>query len=347
MYLTHPSFSQTNKQVLKVTPIAYEEDFPFPYNNFVFAVHINRESTPPKEENLRAKQPGCQTIPVDEETFICRVPNPLSGYNDKVRVQNEVAALSLAREALQPSLLSHLVPRVYGWASAENGGNGWILQQYMSGSGPLAEFSSWSEEDKANILEQMADVLACLQRFQLPSTIDQYGGVGFDAEGNYVNTALSMYDAGPFETYPELLRATITSKLIKADGDSRVRGWRDNGIRARLDEFLNRGLPTLLQGVASLDKVLVHADFCKISPPILSKKKKKTPEEEEEEEEEESTLSLTNQTPLDSSRQHPLRPINQKTNRHLRLRFRPHQLRRRRIFPISRPRHWSFSLHPR
>lgn len=284
MICTHPSLSQTNKQVLKVTPIAYEEDFPFPYNNFVFAVHINRESTPPKEENLRAKQPGCQTIPVDEETFICRVPNPLSGYNDKVRVQNEVAALSLAREALQPSLLSHLVPRVYGWASAENGRNGWILQQYMSGSGPLAEFSSWSEEDKANILDQMADVLACLQRFQLPSTIDRYGGVGFDAEGNYVNTALSMYDAGPFETYPELLRATITSKLIKADGDSRVRGWRDNGIRARLDEFLNRGLPTLLQGVASLDKVLVHADFCKISPPILSKKKKKTPEEEEEEE---------------------------------------------------------------
>lgn len=143
----------------------------------------------------------------------------------------------------------------------------------MSGSGPLAEFSSWSEEDKANILDQMADVLACLQRFQLPSTIDQYGGVGFDAEGNYVNTALSMYDAGPFETYPELLRATITSKLIKADGDSRVRGWRDNGIRVRLDEFLNRGLPTLLQGVASLDKVLVHADFCKISPPILPKRR--------------------------------------------------------------------------
>lgn len=205
MICTHPSLSQTNKQVLKVTPIAYEEDFPFPYNNFVFAVHINRESTPPKE-TLRAKQPGCQTIPVDEETFICRVPNPLSGYNDKVRVQNEVAALSLAREALQPSLLSHLVPRVYGWASAENGGYGWILQQYMSGSGPLAEFPSWSEEDKANILEQMADVLACLQRFQLPSTIDQYGGVGFDVEGNYVNTALSMYDAGPFETYPVAAR---------------------------------------------------------------------------------------------------------------------------------------------
>lgn len=347
MICTHPSLSQTNKQVLKVTPIAYEEDFPFPYNNFVFAVHINRESTPPKE-TLRAKQPGCQTIPVDEETFICRVPNPLSGYNDKVRVQNEVAALSLAREALQPSLLSHLVPRVYGWASAENAGYGWIFQQYMSGSGPLAEFSSWSEQDKANILDQMADVLACLQCFQLPSTIDQYGGVGFDAEGNYVNTALSMYDAGPFETYPELLRATITFKLVKADGDSRVRGWRDNGIRARLDEFLNRGLPTLLQGVASLDKVLVHADFCEISPPILFKKK--APEEEEEEEEGRGRgkhTSANKQTPLASSRQHSLRPINQKTNRHLRLRFRPHQLRRRRIFPISRPRHWSFSLHPR
>lgn len=218
----------------------------------------------------------------------------------------------------------------------------------MSGTGPLAEFSSWSEEDKANILDQMADVLACLQRFQLPSTIDQYGGVGFDAEGNYVNTTLSMYDAGPFETYPELLRATITSKLIKADGDSRVRGWRDNGIRARLDEFLNRGLPTLLQGVASLDKVLVHADFCKISPPILSTKESSRRGGRRRRRRGRGKHTFANkQTPLNSSRQHPLRPINQKTNRHLRLRFRPHQLRRRRIFPISRPRHWSFSLHPR
>jgi len=53
-------------------------------------------------------------------TFIFRLPNPVSGYKDKVRVENEVAPLSLAREALQPKL-AHLVPRVFGWASVKEG----------------------------------------------------------------------------------------------------------------------------------------------------------------------------------------------------------------------------------
>lgn len=251
----------------KVNTVAYQEGFPFPYNNFVFAVHVDRSAS--QNPPLSSKQPGSQPIPANESTFIFRLPNPVSGYNNKVRVQNEVAALSLAREALQPSL-SHLVPRVYGWASAEHG-QGWILQQHMSGDCLLDEFSSLSAQGKANILEQMADILACFQRFQLPSTIDKYGGIRFDESGKYVNTALSIFDAGPFETYPELLRATITSKLTQADSDTRVRGWRNNGIRARLDEFLDRGLPVLLQDVASLDKVLVHADFCEITSPIRSK----------------------------------------------------------------------------
>lgn len=134
----------------------------------------------------------------------------------------------------------------------------------MSGDGLLDGFSSMNAQEKSTILEQMADILACFQRFQLPHTIDQYGGVGFDSSGNYVSTALSIFDAGPFATYQELLRATITSKLAKVDNDPQVKGWRDNNIRARLDDFLDRGLPTLLRDVASLDKVLVHADFCKI-----------------------------------------------------------------------------------
>lgn len=246
--------------MLGVNTVAYEEGFPFPYNNFVFAVHVDRSTSQTVRPPGGWEQPGTQIIPADESTFIFRLPNPISGYNDRDRIQNEVAAISLAREALQPSL-GHLIPRVYGWASAERG-NGWILQQHMAGDGLLAEFSSLGAQEKANILEQMADIMACFQRFQLPRTIDKYGGVGFDASGNYVNTALSIFDAGPFETYQDLLRATITSKLGQADRDPRVRGWRDNGIRARLDEFLDRGLPVLLRDVASLEKVLVHADFC-------------------------------------------------------------------------------------
>nr|POF15047.1 hypothetical protein CFP56_72151 [Quercus suber] len=205
--------------------------------------------------------PGTQNLPSNESTFIFRLPNSVSGYNDKVRVENEVAGLSLAREALQPDL-SHLVPRVYGWASAERG-EGWILQQHMSGVSILDEFSSFNAEEKTNVLEQMADILACFQRFHLPDTIDKYGGIGFDNSGQYVSTALSIFNGGPFVTHRELILATVMSKLVHADDDPRVKGWRDNGVRERLNDFLDRGLTVLLRDTATLDRVLVHADFCK------------------------------------------------------------------------------------
>nr|POE54991.1 hypothetical protein CFP56_78276 [Quercus suber] len=97
-------------EVLEIKPVAYEEEFPFPYNNFVFAVGVGLVEL--RKDSEPAQQPGTQVIPADESTFIFRLPNPISGYNDKVRVQNEVNSLSLARAALQPSL-NHLIPRVY------------------------------------------------------------------------------------------------------------------------------------------------------------------------------------------------------------------------------------------
>lgn len=238
-------------------PVAYEEDYPFPYNNFVYSVNVDKHESstvPPSPQ-----QPGTHPIPVDESTFIFRMPNPISGYNDKVRVENEVAALSLAREALRPNL-EHIVPRVYGWASAK-GGNGWVLQERMPGDVLVEDFEAMDKADKAVILGQMADILACLQRFELPGTIGKYGGLAFDASGNIVSTALSIFHAGPFSSYHDLLRGTIQDKLEKVDADPWVRGWRDNGIRDRLDKFLSRGLTDLLKDISSLDKTLVHADF--------------------------------------------------------------------------------------
>ena len=52
------------------------------------------------------------------------------------------------------------------------------------------------------------------------------------------------------------------SKLSKADSDPRVKGWQENDIRKRLDDFLARGLPVLFEGLTLGEKVLVHADFC-------------------------------------------------------------------------------------
>jgi len=131
----------------------------------------------------------------------------------------------------------------------------------MLGETLMEDFESMDTESKSNILAQTADILDCFQRFELPESIDQYGGLGFDAGGQRVSSALSNFDAGPFGTYEELVRATIESKLERADADSRVKGWRDNNIRTRLNDFLKHGLPDLLKDMRLPKKVLVHADF--------------------------------------------------------------------------------------
>ena len=85
----------------------------------------------PVAHNQAQRQPGTHTIPPGLDAFIIRLPNPISGYNDKIRVQNEVAALSVARDALQAKFPG-FVPRVFGWGSAKHG-RGWILQEHMAG----------------------------------------------------------------------------------------------------------------------------------------------------------------------------------------------------------------------
>ena len=115
----------------------------------------------PVTHNQAQRQPGTHTIPPGLDAFIIRLPNPISSYNDKIRVQNEVAALSIARDALQAKF-PDFVPRVYGWGSARHG-HGWILQEHMAGKPLLDDFHQMSDKDKAVMLRQMADVLTILQ----------------------------------------------------------------------------------------------------------------------------------------------------------------------------------------
>ncbi|QIW99938.1 hypothetical protein AMS68_005456 [Peltaster fructicola] len=102
----------------------------------------------------------------------------------------------------------------------------------------LNPISGFHEQEKANVLAQMADILACLQRFELPSTLDEYGGISFDESGRYISTALSIYPGGPF-----------------------AHGWRDHNIRQRLDNFLSAGPHSVFQQILPIKRVLVHADF--------------------------------------------------------------------------------------
>ena len=213
----------------------------------------------PVAHNHAQRQPGTHTIPPGLDAFIIRLPNPISAYNDKVRVQNEVAALSIARDALQAKFPGFVL-RVFGWGSAEHG-RGWILQEYMAGRPLLNDFHQMNDKDKALILSQMADVLAISPAVSSVATIRDYGGLDFSPSGEYVSAPLSILDGGPFTTYAGLVKATIQSKLAKADTDPQVQGWRANGVRARLDKFIAEGFHVVMENMGTFPKVLVHADF--------------------------------------------------------------------------------------
>ncbi|KAI9703535.1 MAG: hypothetical protein M1820_005839 [Bogoriella megaspora] len=243
----------------KIKSIAYEEGFPFPYNNFVYGVEISLED-PTEDLYVGQNRPGTQAIPAGTSSVVIRLSNFAWGYNHAVRVENEVAALSMARDALGAEL-QHLVPRVFAWSPA-TADQGWILQEYMPGQPLLEDFKVMKEQDQAKILGQMADVLGCFQAYEIPTSVQGYGGLRFGQAGEYLSAPLSLLDGGPFPTYEALVRKTIESKLHEAENDRYVQGWRDSDVRSRLEDFLARGLHrTMSASLDGLRKALVHGDL--------------------------------------------------------------------------------------
>ncbi|KAI9760940.1 MAG: hypothetical protein M4579_001316 [Chaenotheca gracillima] len=239
----------------KIEPLEYDEDCPFPYNNFVYCVKLSPE---PRTAITSSHQPGTIALPLGVSSVVVRLSNAAAGLNDLNRVQNEVAVMSLMRDALS-TLPTQIVPAVYGWASAANQ-QGWILQQYMAGKPLDAEFENMDFPKKRNVLRQMAEILVRIQQYGLPGTIKEYGGLNFDESGNVISGPLTVLHGGPFQTYEALYRESLRLQLATADKNSVVRGWQSKGVRQRLENFAAHGIKPIMQDVDSR-KVLVHGDF--------------------------------------------------------------------------------------
>lgn len=117
-----------------ITPIEYDPESPFKYNNFVYRLTLHSPIVS-GNENETAHQPGCVPVPAGTTELILRLANPdTEGMNKQNRVENEVATIQLVSNALALAGLK-IVPSVYGWGSASGeSSQGWILQQYMPGT---------------------------------------------------------------------------------------------------------------------------------------------------------------------------------------------------------------------
>lgn len=223
-----------------------------------------------QENGACQNKPGCVAIPSGTSDWILRLTNPdASSMESANRVENEVAIMTLARAALDPNFEPHVVPRLYGWAgtTSEKGERqqGWILQELMPGI-PLDEKLDDIElEEKKEIFSQIAKLLKGLQDFELPASITQYGGLTFDDESNIVSAPMTTTSTGPWPSYEAAFEAQLKQALEKADENSYIRGWHENGVRDRLEAFIEQGLSEYFKPLESRDdKAIIHTDFSKL-----------------------------------------------------------------------------------
>ncbi|EPE34180.1 Protein kinase-like (PK-like) [Glarea lozoyensis ATCC 20868] len=243
----------------KITPLQYDPDSPYKYNNFVY--HVTLPS--PITTTQTTKKPGFVPIPANTKDLIFRLTNSAAdGMHMATRVENEVAIISLASAALA-GITPHVVPSVYAWSGAAGeGSQGWMIQEFMSGV-PLNEsYEAMSLDEKRGVFAQIARILKGLQDYKLPESITDFGGVTFDDDGRVISAAMTTVGAGPWESYEASFKGRLKVALEKADGNPYIKGWRANGIRQRLDAFVESGVSKQFEGLESKEeRVIVHADF--------------------------------------------------------------------------------------
>jgi hypothetical protein len=133
---------------------------------------------------------------------VFRHTNPAAGLNEEYQIQNTVAIVSLARQALK-DFPRRLVPLIFAWQDKAADFPGWAMTEFMEGDNIGEEFHTWdSEDDQKMVANQVAQLLKTLQEFELP--VMQFGGLGFNETGDYTGRPMTFPCGGPFNSYGEL-----------------------------------------------------------------------------------------------------------------------------------------------
>lgn len=201
-------------------------------------------------------------LPTDTADAVIRISNPQALVNENVRVQNEVAAMSLMRDALAGEW-EGLVPHVYGWSPSSEG-RGWIVQEYKHGVQLDKSFGSLDSERQRDVVRQVVSFYKLLQNYRLPASVQGYGGLGFDEAGQVVTGPTTIPCGGPFDTLPDMYAQMLRRQLDESDTSDRLKGWRQNGLRERLEHFASDGIVRQTRDSCIERRALIHGDFSKL-----------------------------------------------------------------------------------
>lgn len=224
------------------------------------------------------EQPGTYPLPEDgTSVLVVRLSNPhAEGLHNANRVENEVASQYLVRQSLEKDGRPLVVPAVYAWGSCrfdeqpDETGFGWSIIEFKQGSDLDALFPTLSREAQISVIEQIADCFETIQGTQLPDSVAHFGALIFDERGQIVSGQMPLVVGGPWDTYIDLWTAKLKAQLLDSENSSLLRGWKDDGIRERLDSFLaNGGVSQILGSEDISERVLIHGDLSSYSLTII------------------------------------------------------------------------------
>lgn len=228
------------------------------FNNSMHLVNIHL--LPTYRPSLQPK-----TIPIPPLTtqILYRVPNPATEGRIDLIIPNEVIVMDLVREAGLP------VAEVYDWGVEEGG---WTILELLGGEN-LAEYletlyvdgnaADGKSQDVA--FDAIAEVVKKIKEIKLPDHI-RYGGFCLNDKGQVESGETSLGYGGPHDCLADLYREMINKQLLLADKSAVIGGWRDSGLRERLEMFLKAGLDQALKAVVSERPILVHGDLGEVTP---------------------------------------------------------------------------------
>ncbi|KAJ6780437.1 hypothetical protein PWT90_07951 [Aphanocladium album] len=252
-----------------ITPIAYSLEFPWHFNNFIYKIDLQDPAT---LATFTGAQPGTVPAPKDGlSAFILRMGNlKVSDLNQTNRVENEVACSALAREAMKAAGLGGLIPDIYAWRAPKSLNStseenfGWSICEFKAGKDLDTQFPLLSAVEQKDVIEKLADIYSALQKAVIPPSVDKFGGVSFDSQGNMVSGETTMRKGGPWATlsdyWTEKLQAIVsgakeTSFLQTSDGSG-------ERLITRVRQFLDSGcVAQALVGLEMTQRCLVHSDF--------------------------------------------------------------------------------------
>lgn len=232
-------------------------------NNFVYRLTIFKAISPPTNPTLsKVPRPGTVGLFAEDSQVVIRISNPQAMVNADVRVQNEVAAMCLMRQALS-SYRVRLIPNIYAWCPSSRG-RGWILQEYMRGTQLDQNFRGLDPKLRRDLLRQIAEVFKLIQSFRLPDSVDGYDGLRFNKSSDIVTGPTTIPCGGPFSDYHEMYTQMLRRQLLEPDTSERIAGWRRNGLRDRLERFASCGITEQIIANCIPRQTLVHGDFSEL-----------------------------------------------------------------------------------